>query len=511
MKTGPSSRKARSRGSTSSRSSSSTPATRSWSRRPPTSARCRCSASSARASPSCPATRTACGPTRSRTRCGAGRSSCISPPRSRIRAASAIPRRGGARCARSSAAQRWSSSRTIRTATSGSTRHRPRRSCSGTSRRAPSTSEASRRPRPPACASASCSGRPRSSAAASSRSRRRISRPTRSASTCSSTCLGHEGFARHVEGLRREYRARRDALDGGLAASLGDRLSWNRPGGGMFLWARIGGGGDAAELLTHALAEGLAFVPGGEFHPEGEGKATLRLNFTHSAPARIAEGVSRLRARVRAVGAESQPLLAASAAPDGDGPRSRSAVAARRRSGSTGNGDTRRGPPRDPHRGVGRDDDGGHRYRRRDGMPVALQRAPLRRPEERDPAGGHDAARGEDTPRAIRPFRAGASHATRRPAATASRVPRKKSHAPAAPPTSPGKSTRSRGILHAPVPESSEVRRERRLEPTGSRVRGCGRSKRHACSAWRGRRRRAWSSSVRARRVKRSKMFSSGP
>ena len=59
--------------------------------------------------------------------------------------------------------------------------------------------------------------------------------------------LGHEGFARHVEGLRREYRARRDALDGGLAASLGDRLSWNRPGGGMFLWARIGGGGDAAE------------------------------------------------------------------------------------------------------------------------------------------------------------------------------------------------------------------------------------------------------------------------
>lgn len=106
--------------------------------------------------------------------------------------------------------------------------------------------------------------------------------------------LCHEGFARHVEGLRREYRARRDALDGGLATSLGDRLSWNRPGGGMFLWAHIAGGGDAAELLTHALAEGLAFVPGGEFHPEGEGKATLRLNFTHSAPARIAEGVARL-------------------------------------------------------------------------------------------------------------------------------------------------------------------------------------------------------------------------
>jgi 2-aminoadipate transaminase len=106
--------------------------------------------------------------------------------------------------------------------------------------------------------------------------------------------LGQEGFALHVEGLRREYRARRDALDRGLAATLGERLTWNRPGGGMFLWARIAGGGDAGELLTHALAEGLAFVPGGEFHPEGEGKGTLRLNFTHSAPARIAEGVARL-------------------------------------------------------------------------------------------------------------------------------------------------------------------------------------------------------------------------
>jgi DNA-binding transcriptional MocR family regulator len=106
--------------------------------------------------------------------------------------------------------------------------------------------------------------------------------------------LGHPGFARHVEDLRREYRARRDALDGGLSARLAGRLTWNRPHGGMFLWARIAGGGDAAALLTHALAEGLAFVPGGEFHPEGEGRDALRLNFTHSAPARIAEGVARL-------------------------------------------------------------------------------------------------------------------------------------------------------------------------------------------------------------------------
>ncbi len=106
--------------------------------------------------------------------------------------------------------------------------------------------------------------------------------------------LGGPGFEAHVERLRREYRARRDALDGELSSRLGGRLAWNRPGGGMFLWARIAGGGDAAELLHDALAEGLAFVPGGEFHPEGQGAATMRLNFTHSSPARIAEGAARL-------------------------------------------------------------------------------------------------------------------------------------------------------------------------------------------------------------------------
>jgi 2-aminoadipate transaminase len=106
--------------------------------------------------------------------------------------------------------------------------------------------------------------------------------------------LGHAGFERHVEGLRAEYRARRDALEAALAARLAARLSWSRPGGGMFLWARLAGGGDAAALLEHALAEGLAFVPGGEFHAEGEGRDTLRLNFTHSTRARLDEGVARL-------------------------------------------------------------------------------------------------------------------------------------------------------------------------------------------------------------------------
>jgi 2-aminoadipate transaminase len=106
--------------------------------------------------------------------------------------------------------------------------------------------------------------------------------------------LAEPAFEDHVRGLRREYRRRRDALDGALRARAADRLEWHTPGGGMFLWGRLRGGGDAAALLERALKEGVAFVPGGEFHPDGAGRDTLRLNFTHCAPERLEEGVTRL-------------------------------------------------------------------------------------------------------------------------------------------------------------------------------------------------------------------------
>jgi len=106
--------------------------------------------------------------------------------------------------------------------------------------------------------------------------------------------LGLPSFEEHVAMLRRVYRGRRDALDGSLRAHLAEQLTWQRPGGGMFLWAKLTNGGDASQLLERALEQKLAFVPGGEFHPEGEGRDTLRLNFSHCAEGRLEEGVARL-------------------------------------------------------------------------------------------------------------------------------------------------------------------------------------------------------------------------
>ena len=100
----------------------------------------------------------------------------------------------------------------------------------------------------------------------------------------------------HIANLRAEYGARRDALLDGLAAALPPGSTHNRPEGGMFVWARLPDGWDAADLLTRALARDVAFVPGYPFFAGAPDHATLRFSFTTHAPAEIAEGLARLNA-----------------------------------------------------------------------------------------------------------------------------------------------------------------------------------------------------------------------
>ena len=98
-----------------------------------------------------------------------------------------------------------------------------------------------------------------------------------------------------VAQLRAAYGARRDALIAGLGDALPAGSTHNHPDGGMFVWARLPDGWDAAELLERALAHDVAFVPGFPFFAGPPDPATLRLSFTAHGPDEIAEGLRRLR------------------------------------------------------------------------------------------------------------------------------------------------------------------------------------------------------------------------
>ncbi|MFG3260465.1 PLP-dependent aminotransferase family protein [Streptomyces sp. NPDC048172] len=98
----------------------------------------------------------------------------------------------------------------------------------------------------------------------------------------------------HIDRVRTVYGERRDALLAGLPDALPDGSRWNRPEGGMFVWARLPEGYDAAELLPRAVAHDVAYVPGAPFHVERPDEATMRLSFITHTPAEIEEGLRRL-------------------------------------------------------------------------------------------------------------------------------------------------------------------------------------------------------------------------
>lgn len=97
------------------------------------------------------------------------------------------------------------------------------------------------------------------------------------------------------------YRERRDALCAALETHLAEYLDWQRPTGGMFVWASARDSRlDTDRLLPKALAHGVCISPSSVFDPEGLDRRAMRLNFTLNPPDRLEEGARRLAAAIRA-------------------------------------------------------------------------------------------------------------------------------------------------------------------------------------------------------------------
>ncbi|MEV1007848.1 PLP-dependent aminotransferase family protein [Streptomyces sp. NPDC049881] len=98
----------------------------------------------------------------------------------------------------------------------------------------------------------------------------------------------------HLARVRADYRLRRDALLTGLPDALPHGSTWNRPQGGMFVWAHLPAGTDATAALPKALDHDVAFVPGAPFYADTPDPATIRMSFTAHTPTEITEGLRRL-------------------------------------------------------------------------------------------------------------------------------------------------------------------------------------------------------------------------
>ena len=102
------------------------------------------------------------------------------------------------------------------------------------------------------------------------------------------------GLEAHLPVIRDTYRARGAAMHGALTDLLADRLQFQAPRGGMFMWCRIRRGGDARELMDACRRTGVYFVPGIAFYPLKPDLATFRLSFATTPIEGIVEGIHRL-------------------------------------------------------------------------------------------------------------------------------------------------------------------------------------------------------------------------
>ncbi|WP_371547225.1 PLP-dependent aminotransferase family protein [Streptomyces sp. NBC_00554] len=100
----------------------------------------------------------------------------------------------------------------------------------------------------------------------------------------------------HVARVAAVYRERRDAMLAGLAEALPEGSHWDRPEGGMFLWARLPGTYDTTALLPAVVRQEVAYVPGAPFYAAEPDRSTLRLCFVTQTPEEIGEGLRRLGA-----------------------------------------------------------------------------------------------------------------------------------------------------------------------------------------------------------------------
>ncbi|MDG0025966.1 PLP-dependent aminotransferase family protein [Trinickia sp. Y13] len=109
-----------------------------------------------------------------------------------------------------------------------------------------------------------------------------------------------DGFLdEHVPTIRALYRDQCAAMLSALERHMPEDVKWNRPEGGMFVWVNLPHTINTMKLLEAAVAENVAFVPGGPFYAHEPDHSTLRLSFVTVPPAKIDEGIARLAKLIR--------------------------------------------------------------------------------------------------------------------------------------------------------------------------------------------------------------------
>jgi len=106
--------------------------------------------------------------------------------------------------------------------------------------------------------------------------------------------LTHNDLDAHIRWITGLYRERRDHMMDVIGREFPKEAHYIVPKGGLFIWLELPENKDSRELLRRALAEKVAFIPGGSFYPSGVKNNELRLNFSNMSHEDIEKGMTIL-------------------------------------------------------------------------------------------------------------------------------------------------------------------------------------------------------------------------
>jgi 2-aminoadipate transaminase len=106
-------------------------------------------------------------------------------------------------------------------------------------------------------------------------------------------------LTKSIRRIKEMYREKRDIMLKAFQEYMPAGVTWTRPEGGLFLFLRLPEYMDSGELLMEALKKKVAYVVGANFYCNGQGKNTMRINFSFPTKEQNVEGVKRLAQVIR--------------------------------------------------------------------------------------------------------------------------------------------------------------------------------------------------------------------
>ena len=110
-----------------------------------------------------------------------------------------------------------------------------------------------------------------------------------------------QGFLdKQIQANVKYYRTKRDFMLAQMERYFPNEVTWNRPGGGFFIFVHLPVDMDAANLFQQAVDKKVAFVTGQPFFVDGSGHNSLRLSYAQAGHQDIEYAIRKIGNLIKA-------------------------------------------------------------------------------------------------------------------------------------------------------------------------------------------------------------------